>query len=329
MSYTISMIKKRKSNAPGLSFREGMTTMELLDLIPDNAAAEKWFEFAMWGKTGRYCPHCGAVKTFQTSSKVPSKKYRCSTCYKYFTVKTNTFLHGTHIPLRKWVFGVYLMLTHLRGFNSMKAYRDLGITQKTAWFMLHRIRNAMDILPEGKEKLSGSVEVDETYIGGKEGNRHASKKLRLGRGSAGKVAVMGARERETGLIKAEVVEDTSRETSHGFISKNVTIRSQIYTDEAHAYKDLVGYDHDAVKHSVGEYVKGKASTNGIESFWAMLKRGYVGTYYHMSKKHLQRYVTEFFGRNNIRTLDTITQMLIIVHNAAGTHLPYKKLIDKE
>lgn len=329
MSYTISMIKKRKSNAPGLSFREGMTTMEFLDLIPDNSAAEQWFEFAMWGKTGRYCPHCGAVKTFQTSSKVPSKKYRCSTCYKYFTIKTGTFLHGTHIPLRKWVYAIYLMLTHLRGIPSMKVYRDLRITQKSAWFMFHRIRNAMDIMPEDKEKFSGEVEVDETYVGGRERNKHASKKLRAGRGTVGKVAVVGVRERETGLIKAEVVDDTSRETLHGFIKKYVSTDSQVYTDEAVAYRKLIGYDHQAVKHSVGEYVKDQASTNGLESHWAMLKRGYVGAYYQMSGQHLIRYVIEFYGRHNIRTLDTIVQMLLIVRNMAGTHLPYKKLINKE
>ncbi|MXW07326.1 MAG: IS1595 family transposase [Gammaproteobacteria bacterium] len=255
-------------------------------------------------------------------------KYRCRTCGKHFNVRTNTFLHGTRIPLSKWVYAIYLMCTNIKGVSSMRMYRELNVRQPTAWFLIHRIRQAMGILPHGDEKFSGEVEVDETYIGGKEINRHASKKLRKGRGTVGMKPVIGIKHRETGYIKAKVIDDTIRETLQGFIKENVAIRSQVYTDEALAYKNLVELDfkHESVKHSVGEYVKKKASTNGIESFWAMVKRGYVGTYHRMSFKHLHRYVVEFAGRHNIRKFDTLVQMGMIVRNMTDKHLPYKELI---
>ena len=325
MCYTVDMIRARKSNAPGLSFRVGLTYDDLIEMLPDEATAERWFEQVFWGQTGRHCGHCGATDTFRTASDLPSKKYRCRTCGKYFTVKTDPFLQGTHIPLSKWIKAIYLMMTSLRGIPSMKIHRDLKITQKSAWFMMHRIRNGMDIFPKDKEKFSGEVEVDETYIGGKERNKHASKKLRAGRGAVGKVAVMGVRERETGLVKAEVVNDTSRKTLHGFIRRNVSIRSQIYTDEAHAYKKLIDYHHESVNHSKGEFVRGRAHTNSIESFWASFKRGLMGSYFNMSHQHLHRYFIEFYGRNNIRTLDTLVQISVIIKNMVGTHLPYKEL----
>lgn len=329
MCYTISMVRERKSNSPGLSFRKTITPMELFELIPDEATAEQMFEQVLWGPTGRVCGHCDSVDTIRAKSNVPAKKYFCRACKKYFTVKTGTFLQGTRLPLKKWIFAIYLMLTHLRGIPSMKVHRELGITQKSAWYAMHRIRNAMDIIPKEKMMFSGEVEVDEAYFGGKESNRHASKKLRVGRGVAGKKAVVGARDRESGMIRAEVVDDTTRKTLHGFIRRNVSIRSQIYTDEAHAYKNLIDYHHKSVSHSKGEYVKGRVSTNGIESFWALLKRAHVGSFYNMSHQHLHRYIVEFYGRNNIRTLDTMVQICMIIRNMSGTHLPYKKLIKSD
>ena len=303
----------------------GLTVKQLFEIIPDEATAEKWIEGIIWGWDKRNCGHCSATDTVETKSGKPMK-YRCRTCGKYFNVRTGTFLQGTHIALDDWIYAIYLMMTNLKGVSSMKVHRELGITQKSAWHMMHRIRNSMDVVPPNTFQFSGEVEVDETYIGGKEGNRHSSKKLRLGRGPVGKKPVIGARDRESGYVKAKVIDRTDRKTLHGFINENVAIKSQIYTDEAHAYKGLIDYEHKSVSHSAGEYVKDQASTNGIESFWAMVKRGYVGTYHKMSFKHLHRYVQEFTGRNNARKINTWVQIMLVIGNMANTHLPYKELI---
>ncbi len=321
------MKSRGSAKAPGKNSRLGLTVMQLLEIFPDDETAEKYLKASIWDPN-RCCGFCGAVDTVETKSGRPMK-YRCRTCGKHFNIRAGTLLHDSNVPLRKWVFAIYLIVTNLKGISSMKIHRELDVTQKTAWYMMQRIRESMSVFPQSEFTFTGEVEVDETYIGGKEGNRHTSKKLRLGRGAVGKKTVIGARDRESGFVKAKVIDDTNRETLHGFIKENVSIRSQIYTDEVHAYKSLVDYQHKSVKHSAGEFVKDKASTNGIESFWAMLKRGYLGTYHNMSFKHLHRYIAEFVGRHNIRHVDTFVQILFIMRCMAGTHLPYKKLINKE
>lgn len=218
----------------------------------------------------------------------------------------------------------YLMSTHLKGVSSMKLHRDLGITQKSAWFMEQRIREVWN--DEAAEKFTGPVEADETFVGGKEGNKHQNKKLRSGRGSVGKTPVAGLKDRETNQVRAEVVESVSKKVLQEFVVKNTEDDTTVYTDEWAAYKGLPRY-HEAVAHGAGEYVRQQAHTNGMESFWATLKRAIAGVYHHLSVKHLHRYVNEFAGRHNARPLDTADQMSAMVKGAVGKRLRYATLIN--
>ena len=313
--------------APGKAYREGLTLVDMMNMFPTEEAATKWFESILWGGE-RCCGKCGSTNTREVPNAKPMP-YWCSDCRSYFSVRTGTPIARSKIPMRKWAIAIYLCLTSLKSVSSMKLHRDIGVSQPAAWFMLHRIREAWAGGGDGGG-FSGPVEADETYIGGKRKNmsnaqRKALAEAGVGRGAVGKVAVVGIKDRETKQVRAKVVERTDKPTLQGFIIKHTAPGATVYTDEASAYEGLP-FTHESVKHSVAEYVRGMAHTNGAESFWSMLKRAHMGTFHKLSPKHLDRYVQEFAGKHNIRESGTLVQMRHVVAHLVGRNLLYRDLI---
>ena len=315
-------------NAPGKHRRKGLSDKEFFKIFPDDATAEAWFIAHRWNGDIR-CPRCGSDNV-QQGTKHKTMPYRCRKsqkkggCGKPFSTKTGTFMEASNIGYQDWLHALYLIATNLKGVSSMKLYRSVDIrSQKTAWHMAHRIRKA---LSSGDDTLfAGPVESDETYVGGRRRNMSNSKRKELtGRGPVGKTAVVGIKDRDTNRVSAKVVSRTDADTLQGFVMDKVVPGTAIFTDDATAYSTLP--NHEAVKHSVAEYVRGRVHTNGIESFWSMLKRAHKGTFHRLSPKHLHRYVDEFVGRHNMRELDTLEQMALVASRMEKSQLRYKDLV---
>ncbi len=288
------------------------TILELIQTFPDEQTCIDHLEELRWND--------GVVSPFDVNSKVykcANNRYRCKETSKYFNVKTNTLFDNTKIKLQKWFLAIWLLTSHKKGISSVQLSKDIGVTQKTAWFMLQRIRNCFgfDNDNDNDNNLSNEVEVDETYVGGKNKNKHATKKVKgsQGRNTTQKAPVLGMVERG-GKLNAKHVEDVTIRTLTSEIVNYVN-DAAIYSDEWLGYNALKRtYDHQFIKHGQGQYVNGRIHTNTIEGFWSLLKRGIVGIYHFTSVKHLQKYVGEFVFRYNSCQQDESQRFNLLLSN---------------
>tara|TARA_R110000868_G_scaffold355726_1_gene617292 strand:- start:5807 stop:6733 length:927 start_codon:yes stop_codon:yes gene_type:complete len=294
--------------------------IDVMMYFSDNATCKEYLHKMRWSN-GIVCPHCDNDDKIYTMKN----NYKCGKCRKPFSVTKGTIFENSAIPLQKWFAAVWLITSHKKGISSLQLHRDLGITQKSAWFLLQRIRYAVRT-KSFNAPLTNIVEMDETYVGGKNKNRHSDKKVVLsqGRSAKDKTPVFGLVERN-GRVVAMRVRNTQRATVMPIIHKSVSKDARLMTDEASIYSNLSSvYDHETVNHGNGNYVVGACHTNTIEGFWSLLKRGIIGIYHNVSEKHLDAYIDEFEYRYNTKDMaciDRFSNMLSL----SESRLTYNQL----
>lgn len=295
--------------------------MQLVQAFPDEQTAIDHFRAIRW-RNGAFCPHCKSTKIYHFSDQ---RTHKCGECRKRFSIKVGTIFEDSKVELRKWFMAIWLITSHKKGIASTQLAKDIGVTQKTAWFMLHRIRHAIQTQSFNRP-LDGEIEADETFVGGKSKNKHASKRQPGTQGGKGKAVVFGMLERG-GELRTGQMPNLRARNVQGVIAANVKEGANVMTDEHVSFVGLQGrYNHHSVNHSAGEYVRDYFNhTNGIESVWALFKRQIVGTHHWLSPKHLGRYLGEMTWRFNLREMEESDRVNALLSQTAG-RLTYRALI---